>query len=83
MPLQSVAPIGPTLYSCRGNVKQKVRLGWQVRATVRTTCRNVIVTSRSCDVTSLFRHLLCDAVFTKTRLGRQALAARIKCILSH
>ena len=27
------------------------------------------------DVTSLFRHLLHDALFTKTRLGGQALAA--------
>ena len=31
----------------------------------RKTWRNIIVTSRSCDVTSLFHHLLYDALFTK------------------
>ena len=51
---------------------KKARLGRQVRTTIRKTLHNIIVTSRSCDVTLLFRHLLYDALFTKTRLGRQA-----------
>ena len=39
-----------------------------------------LTTSRSSDVTTWFRHLLYDALFKKTRLGRQALTARIGCI---
>ena len=35
----------------------KAKLGRQVQATVRKTLRNIIATSRSCDVTSFFRHL--------------------------
>ena len=42
-------------------------------------CDNIIVTSRSCHITSLFRHLLHIALFTKMRLGGQALAAWIGC----
>ena len=36
-----------TPYSRRGYVKQKARLGRQVRETVRKTWRNIIVPSRS------------------------------------
>ena len=53
-------------------------LGWQTRATVccKPWC-HIFVISRSCDVTTLFLQLLYDALFPKTRLGRQALAVWI------
>ena len=50
------------------------REGWvadlpQICASVRKLWRNIIVTSRSFGVTSLFRRLPYDALFKKTRLG--------------
>ena len=69
-PLASVATIkqlsvvANTPYSRRGHVQPYTRLGGQVRATLRKSWRNIIVSSRSCHVTSLFRHLLHDALFT-------------------
>ena len=52
-------------YSRRGHDGQKARLGWQIYrkfVRLRKSWRNVIVTSRSCDVTSLFRRLRYDAL---------------------
>ena len=63
--------------SRHGHDEQKARLGRQICASVRKLWRNIIVTSRSRDVTSLFRQLLYDTLFKKTRRGRQALTAWI------
>ena len=66
-----------TPYSRHGHDGQKARLGRQMFASVRKSWRSIIFISRFCDVTSLFRHLLYDTLFKKTRLGRQALTAWI------
>ena len=55
-------------YSRRGHDGQKERLGLQIYCKF-LNCDNTIVTSSSCDVTSLFRRLPYDALFKKTRLG--------------
>ena len=57
-------------YSRRGHDEQKERLAAvpKMCASVRKSPRNIIVTSRSCDVASLFRRLPCDALFEKTRV---------------
>ena len=69
-----------TPYSHDGHDEQKARPGRQMCASVRKLWRSIIVTSRSCDVTSLFRHLLYDTLFKKTRLRRQPLTAWIGSI---
>ena len=69
-----------TPYSRHGHDEQTARRGRHICASVRKSWRNIIVTSRSCAVTSLFRHLLYATLFKKTRLGSQALTAWIGCI---
>ena len=67
-------------YSRHGHDEQREMLGRQICASERKSWHNIIVTSRSCDVISLFRYLLYDALFKKTRLGRQAFTAWIRSI---
>ena len=54
-------------YSRRGHDGQKERLGWQMYRKFARQYVNSIVTSRSRDVTSLFRQLPYDVLFKKTR----------------
>ena len=54
-------------YSRRGHDGQKERLGLQIYRKFARQYVNSIVTSRSRDVTSLFRHLPYDVLFKKTR----------------
>ena len=54
-------------YSRRGHDGRKERLGWPIYRKCARQYVNSIVTSRSRDVTSLFRHLPYDVLFKKTR----------------
>ena len=59
--------LGNRPYSRHGYDGQKERLGWQIYRKFARQYVNSIVTSRSRDVTSLFRHLPHDVLFKKTR----------------
>ena len=54
-------------YSRSGHDGQKERLGWQIYCKFARQYVNSIVTSRSREVTSLFRHLPYDVLFKKSR----------------
>ena len=64
-------------------LNRKLGFGLQVLATVRKPLRNIIVKSRSFAVTSLFLHLLYDALFTITGMRNRARFATSRQHLTH
>ena len=70
-------------YSRRGHDGQKERLGWQIYRKFARQYVNSIVTSRSRDVTSLFRHLPYEFYSRKRGIGRIRLGDFRGALLGH